>query len=190
MGNPKLCRFLYLVSVVNACFSVYLCAQSLIFLAFGLFGNNFVVWVFVQLIRTLFTSWRQIQCNQYKSLDAWPIYFECSILRGQNRSALTKYQVYYLRNVSAFLICFTLKKRIERVSWTFSACWVNSFASCSMELRFVVVIPLLVMYFAKDGVDGWFRRRRRRRWNPPPPQQCIVSGMNLLNSFWFFHRLR
>lgn len=55
-----------------------------------------------------------------------------------------------------------------------------------MELRFVVVIPLLVMYFAKDEVDGWFRRRRRRRWSPPPPQQCIVSGTNLLNSPWFF----
>ena len=55
-----------------------------------------------------------------------------------------------------------------------------------MELRFVVLIPLLVMYFAKDEVDGWFRRRRRRRWSPPPPQQCIVSGTNLLNSPWFF----
>ena len=55
-----------------------------------------------------------------------------------------------------------------------------------MELRFVVVIPLLVMYFAKDEVDGWFRRRRRRRWSPPPPQQCIVSGTNLLNTPWFF----
>ena len=55
-----------------------------------------------------------------------------------------------------------------------------------MELRFVVVIPLLVMYFAKDEVDGWFRRRRRRRWSPPPPQQCIVSGTNLLNSPCFF----
>ena len=53
-----------------------------------------------------------------------------------------------------------------------------------MELRFVVLIPLLVMYFAKDEVDGW-RRRRRRRWSPPPPQQCIVSGTNLLNSPWF-----
>ena len=55
-----------------------------------------------------------------------------------------------------------------------------------MELRFVVLIPLLVMYFAKDEVGGWFRRRRRRRWSPPPPQQCIISGTNLLNSPWFF----
>ena len=55
-----------------------------------------------------------------------------------------------------------------------------------MELRFVVLIPLLVMYFAKDEVGGWFTRRRRRRWSPPPPQQCIVSGTNLINSPWFF----